>query len=95
MKYDNTNSGALFKNEKQKDTHPDYRGTINVNGVDFWISAWIKSSKAGQKYMSLSVQPKEAKDDRRPERGAQPATAPAGGFDDEIPFAAAYLNIQQ
>ena len=59
--YDNTNSGALFKNDKkEKDSHPDYRGSINVDGTEYWISAWIKEGKSG-KFMSLSVQPKEDK----------------------------------
>lgn len=58
--YDNTNSGALFKNDKKStDKHPDYRGQINVDGIEFWLSAWIKTGKSG-KFMSLSVQPKEA-----------------------------------
>ena len=58
--YDNTNTGALFKNEKKSDKHPDYRGSINVNGIDYWLSSWLKISKSGEKFMSLSVQPKEA-----------------------------------
>jgi hypothetical protein len=30
--YDNTNRGALFKNnEKTEETHPDYRGRLNVD----------------------------------------------------------------
>ena len=89
MNYDNTNSGVLFKNDrKQKDSHPDYQGQINVNGTNFWLSAWIKSSKDGTKRMSLAVKPKEAKgDDRRPERGAQPSKAIVDDFDDEsVPF---------
>jgi hypothetical protein len=75
--YDNTNSGLLAKNDKQgNDQRPDYRGSINVDGVDYWLSAWIKTGRdgtklAGQKYMSLSVQPKDAS------YGGAPAAAPA------------------
>lgn len=84
MNHDNTNSGALFKNDKEgKESRPDYRGTLNVNGTDFWISAWLKSSKAGQKYMSLSAQPKQAKDIKGAVAHKEPAAA---DFDDEIPF---------
>jgi len=62
-KYDNNNQGALFKNDdKETDNHPDYKGTIQVNGADYWISAWLKTSAKGVKYMSLSVTPKERKD---------------------------------
>jgi len=84
MNHDNTNSGALFKNDKQgKETRPDYRGTLDVNGQQFWISAWLKSSKAGQKYMSLSVQPKE---DRQAAPMNRQVAPPPPAFDDEIPF---------
>jgi uncharacterized protein (DUF736 family) len=89
MNFDNTNSGALFKNDKkQSDKHPDYRGTVNVNGTDFWISAWLKSSKAGAKYMSLAVQPKEAQQApaQRETAPARQAAAPVAGFDDDIPL---------
>lgn len=59
MDYDNTNRGVLFKNrEKKQDNHPDYKGSINVDGQDFWISAWLKESKKGEKFMSLSVSEK-------------------------------------
>ena len=57
--YDNTNSGVLFKNNKRRnDDDPLYRGTINVDGREFYLSAWINTSKAGDKYMSLRVKPK-------------------------------------
>lgn len=50
------NTGAIFKNEKkQKDTHPDYRGTIDVDGVPKEISLWVKKSKAGKSYFSVAV----------------------------------------
>lgn len=58
--YDNTNRGALFKNDrKEKETQPDYKGKINVEGQDFWLSAWLQTGKSGVKFMALSVQPKE------------------------------------
>lgn len=61
-KYDNTNGGALFPNDrKEKDTHPDLRGSINVNGVDYWIKAWKKDAKSGVKFLSLAINPKEEK----------------------------------
>ena len=71
------NSGALFKNaEKESPKHADYRGNLNVNGEEFWVSGWIKQSKNGVTYMSLSVKPK--------------ATAVKAGarvdFNDEVPF---------
>ena len=58
--YDNTNSGALFRNDKKEtEKHPDYKGSLNVDGTDYWLSAWLKESKEGKKFMSLSVQPKD------------------------------------
>lgn len=78
MSYDNTNSGILTRNDKQgNENRPDYRGSINVDGVEYWLSAWIKEGRdgtklAGQKYMSLSVQPKEVR-----QNYAAPAPTPA------------------
>lgn len=83
MNHDNANRGALFKNDKQgNEARPDYKGTLNVNGQDFWISAWLKSSKAGNKYMSLSAQPKNG--ERR--ASSQRATAQDDFDDSDIPF---------
>lgn len=54
------NSGVLFKNSrKEKDTHPDYTGSALVNGVDYFMDAWVNESKAGQKYMSFRFNPKD------------------------------------
>ncbi len=58
--FDNTNRGSLFKNDKKTtEQMPDYKGQINVNGEEFWINAWLKTSKQGTKFMSLSVTPKD------------------------------------
>lgn len=84
--YDNTNRGALFRNHrKEKDTHPDHQGTINVDGKDYWLSAWVKtSSKDGSKFFSLSVKPKEV--NAPPREPADSTPAPSKDFDDDIPF---------
>ena len=80
--YNNTNSGTLFKNDdKQTDKHPDYRGQINVGGTEYWLSAWVKVSKKGAKFMSLSVQPKE----QRQERRSGPQRSTTEEFDDDLP----------
>ena len=61
MKEQRQNSGILFKNtEKQSDTSPDYRGELNANGVQYSLSAWIKSGPKG-KFMSLSVRPRDVR----------------------------------
>lgn len=99
MAYDNTNSGMLRKNDrKEKDSHPDYRGVINVGGTDYWLSAWLKVGKegskmAGEKFFSLSVQPMEDQGGRRPaSRPSAPAPAPRRpaqrmeDIEDDIPF---------
>lgn len=97
--YDNTNSGALFKNDKKtSDNHPDYKGSINVDGVEYWLSSWLKTSKAGSKFMSISVQPKEQQAPQRPAPSRAPSHDAAkarqlpkqsSGFDDmtdDVPF---------
>ena len=62
MNYDNTNRGALFKNDrKETDQHADYRGDINVDGTEYWLNAWLNTTKDGRRYMSLSVKPKAPK----------------------------------
>jgi hypothetical protein len=36
--YDNTNSGTFFVNDrKEKETHPDYTGKIDVEGVQYYL----------------------------------------------------------
>jgi hypothetical protein len=90
MAYDNTNRWTLNKNDrKEKDTHPDYKGSLNVNGVDYWIDGWIKDSANG-KFISGSLKPKDARGNGTP--GA-PAPAPTAAFDtdldDDVPFVSA------
>ena len=60
MNYDNTNRGVLFPNDKKgNEKRPDFTGDLNVGGVEYKLSAWKKASKAGNNFLSISVQLKE------------------------------------
>ena len=54
MPTNKNNSGALFKEEKKSEKHPDYKGDCLVNGQKMYISAWINTAESGKKYMGLS-----------------------------------------
>lgn len=56
MEYNNTNTVVIFKNNKrEKETHPEYRGTVNVEGKEYEISLWVKEGKSG-KFFSGKIQ---------------------------------------
>lgn len=95
--FDNTNSGMLRRNDKSgpdaNPKWPDYKGVINIDGVDFWLSGWLRRDKSDRPYMSLAVQPKDAGGQKRASHAAPhaaPSSSPgATGFDDmadDIPF---------
>ena len=77
--FDNTNRGSIWKNDKKEtEKHPDFTGSLNVDGVEYWVSAWKRKPDANPKApaLSFSIKPKEA----------APAKTP--DFDDalDIPF---------
>ena len=60
--YSNENRGSIWKNDtKTTENHPDFKGSLNVNGVDYWVSAWKRKEGANPKApaMSFTVKPKE------------------------------------
>lgn len=83
QQYDNTNKGVLFLNDrKEKDSHPDRKGSINIDGKEYWLSGWDKQTSKGDT-ISLSIQPKEAAKQRTP---SQSAPASDSFVDDDLPF---------
>ena len=72
------NSGSLGRNpRKTQDNHPEYTGQAEIDGVDYWISAWLKDGKEGTKFFSLSFKPKEqqgssAKPQQKPQQRQMP-----------------------
>ena len=84
MSYDNNQRGVLFRNnDKRPDKKdPDYRGNATVEGVEYWLDAWLNTNKTdGSKYMALKFKAKE-------KQSAKPiASEPPEFVDDaEIPF---------
>ena len=58
------NSGTLSRNDrKQKPTHPDHRGQAVIDGVEYWISAWVKEGPNGR-FFSLAFEKKEERGNR-------------------------------
>ena len=74
MDYDNSNSGVLFKNDKQgNDKRPDYTGKWeDENGKEWRLAAWIRDGKNG-KFMSIKAS------ESKPAEKAAPAA-----FDDDL-----------
>lgn len=62
MSYSNENRGSIWPNKKKEtEKHPDFTGTLNVEGVEFWVSAWKRKPDANPNAPSLTfiVKPKD------------------------------------
>ena len=80
--YDNTNRGALFKNDKgDNPKRPDYTGTLDVDGVAHKLSGWIRKSQQGDTFLSVSIEAKEG-DRPKPSPTRRAVELP----DDPLPF---------
>jgi len=89
--YDDKNRFSIWPNRKKREgkKDPDFTGSINVDGHDYWIDAWKKSTDAKENAPSLSGTVKR-KDSRPQSAGAAPkATSRTSNDDmdgDAIPF---------
>lgn len=74
--------GSLFRNDRRtNDRQPTHRGDCKIEGVDYWISAWVKETYDGSKFFSLAF---TEKDHTATPSNVKPA--PQDDFDDDIPF---------
>jgi hypothetical protein len=87
--YDNTNRGAFFKNDKKEtEKHPDFTGSLNVEGKEFWVSGWKRRPDQSDKAPALSFTVK-AKDgstaqQAKPTQQAQQTQQAPDDFDDDF-----------
>jgi hypothetical protein len=60
--YDDELRGVLFKNERRTtDNHPMYKGEAQIDGKKYWLAAWARDGRDGNKFMSLSFELAEKK----------------------------------
>ena len=91
MNYDNTNRGSIWKTDrKEKDTQPDFTGSLNVEGVEYFFDAWKRKPDAKPTTPALTFsikrkdkQPNQAR--QQPSQADKPVTADDFA-DDDIPF---------
>jgi hypothetical protein len=69
-------SGTLSRNRKREtDKQPEFRGSCVIDGIAYWISAWVKEGDDGR-FFSLAFTPKE-KPNRSPAGVHGPGTRPS------------------
>ena len=65
MSNERDNSGTLSRNErKTSPNQPDHKGSIMIEGKDYWLSAWVKEGPNGR-FFSLAVTPKDQQQGNR------------------------------
>ena len=79
--------GTIFKNDrKEKDTHPDWKGTAMINGALVDIALWTRDGKRGEFY-SVGISPaRERPSQPAPRQDAAPQGRGGAVYDDSIPF---------
>lgn len=94
--YDNTNRGSIWKNDKKRPgkQDADFTGSLNVNGVEYWVNAWKRKEGAAEKApaLSFSIRPKD--DQGQTTKKPDPISSGVGAsgylrkedMDDDIPF---------
>lgn len=72
-------NGVLFGRQGATGNQPNYEGGVNIDGVEYTLSGWKKTSKAGKAYLSLRVR---RADDQMWRQGS----ANGQSQEDDIPF---------
>ena len=82
---------TLFANDrKTKDTQPDFRGTIHIQGKDYELVLWNKVSKNGNPFLSGRMgdeaKPPEAKGSFSNSPRPAPKPAVKDALDSDMPW---------
>jgi hypothetical protein len=88
--YDNNNQVAIWKNDKREtDRHPHFKGTGEIDGVEYWVSGWKRDPEGNPKSPALKLR-FQRKDEAHNDgvKKAREATQPVSAeeLNDDIPF---------
>ena len=91
--YDNTNKGAIWKNDdKRGERSPDFKGKLDVEGVEYIVTAWKRKPDAKPTAPSLRfsiIRKDELENMDAQTQGSQDRQGTLevdDEFDDDIPF---------
>ena len=87
QQYDKTNTFAIFINDRKEpgSKQPDRTGTVNIDGVEYFMDGWLGKTGAGVTYMQGKVKRKDKQPQAAPAPGQPQRQEPAkhgSGFDD-------------
>lgn len=72
-------SGSLWRNDDRKsESHPEFGGEAMIDGVAYYMNAWVNTAKNSKRYFSIKFKPKVER------RREQPPIQE--DLEDEIPF---------
>ena len=97
--YDNNMKAAIWINDKrEKETHPHFKGSALIDGVEYYVSAWKRNAGAKHNAPDLKMSFTKVSDVKRkavdqanqslskPQQSAPPPPPEPNDFDDSIPF---------
>ena len=57
----------IFSNDKINSKSPDFRGEIEIEGIKYSTSIWLKNANNNKKYLSVSIENKNKENNSRSE----------------------------
>ena len=89
MGYDNTNRGAMWPNvERVSEKHPDFNGSLDVDGKKYWVSGWRKKQGANPAapIITFTIKVKESNGEVAQKSARESIPLSDCSFDDDLPF---------
>lgn len=81
------NQGLAFIHGKTKDTQPDFKGELNVEGKVYKVAVWKRIAKNSNEYLSINIEDKSKRmTDDQLTNIAKPSEPQPDELNDTIPW---------